>query len=138
MSGDQHRGAGVGRCVRRVDEDNRIDWSWPARDIFTLVRAQLDRYPKAYCFPGERRLQILATAVTKPRHGGTPGRIFIRDGSGMVIIAGVEYFPRTGGYLTSYCSGNSRCTLRVSDDSLSNHRIHPRKCSSQLWMRYLY
>jgi methionyl-tRNA formyltransferase len=113
---------------RRCDEDNRIDWTWPARDIFNLVRAQLDPYPNAYCFHGTQRLRILKASVTKDAIGGTPGRIVIRRGCGVVIVAGVDarrgripglliervrtddgreldaadYFVRMGGYLTSY------------------------------------
>ncbi|MDQ3762816.1 MAG: methionyl-tRNA formyltransferase [Actinomycetota bacterium] len=113
---------------RRSDEDNRIDWTWPARDIFNLVRAQLDPYPNAYCFHGTKRLRILKASVTEDAIGGTPGRIVIRRGTGVVIVAGAdarrgripglliervrtdegreldaaEYFTRMGGYLTSY------------------------------------
>jgi methionyl-tRNA formyltransferase len=113
---------------RRSDEDNRIDWRWPARDIFNLVRAQLDPYPNAYCFHGTERLRIIKASVTKDAIGGTPGRIVIRRGTGVVIVAGAdarrgrcpglliervrtdeneesnaaEYFTRMGGYLTSY------------------------------------
>lgn len=113
---------------RRCDEDNRIDWMWPARDIFNLVRAQLDPYPNAYCFQGTERLRIVKASVTKDAIGGTPGRIVIRRGTGVVIVAGAdarrgrcpgllierirtdegkefnaaEYFRRMGGYLTAY------------------------------------
>lgn len=113
---------------RRCDEDNRIDWSWPARDIFNLVRAQVDPYPNAYCFYRGERLRVLRARVTDDAIGGTPGRIVIRRGSGVVIVAGAdarrgrnpglliervrtddgkefdaaEYFPRMGGYLTSH------------------------------------
>ncbi|MGH4010788.1 MAG: methionyl-tRNA formyltransferase [Pseudonocardiaceae bacterium] len=116
---------------RRCDEDNRIDWTWPARDIFNLVRAQLDPYPNAYCFHGTERLRILKASVTKDAIGGTPGRIVIRRGTGVVIVAGADarrgrcpglliervrtedgqefnaagYFTRMGGYLTSYPQG---------------------------------
>jgi methionyl-tRNA formyltransferase len=113
---------------RRGDEDNRIDWSWPARDIFNLVRAQTDPYPNAYCFYRGERLRVLRARVTDDVIGGTPGRIVIRRGSGVVIVAGAdarrgrnpglviervrtddgreldaaEYFPHMGGYLTSH------------------------------------
>jgi methionyl-tRNA formyltransferase len=116
---------------RRSDEDNRISFAWPARDIFNLVRAQVDPYPNAYCFHGTRRLRILAARVTEATYGGTHGRIFIRDGRGVVVVAGpaartgqerglridrirlddgteldaVDYFPHMGGYLTSYPVG---------------------------------
>ncbi len=113
---------------RRTEEENRIDFSWPARDLFNLVRAQLDPYPNAYCFHGTTRLRIVAARVTDTPYGGTPGRIFIRRGRGVVVVAGegarrgrnpgllVErvrlddgreldaagYFPHMGGYLTSH------------------------------------
>ena len=112
---------------RRTEEENRIDFTWPARDIFNLVRAQVDPYPNAYCFHGEQRLRVLAASVTDDVIGGTPGRIVIRRGTGVVIVAGADarkgrnrgivlqrvrtddgrehdaadYFERMGGYLTS-------------------------------------
>ncbi|SHL48533.1 methionyl-tRNA formyltransferase [Pseudonocardia thermophila] len=113
---------------RRGDEDNRIDFTWPARDIFNLVRAQVDPYPNAYCYYGEQRLRVLKASVTEDAIGGTPGRIVIRRGTGVVVVAGAdackgrnpglvlhrlrtddgrEYdaadvFERMGGYLTSH------------------------------------
>ena len=68
---------------RRTEEENRIDFSWPARDLFNLVRAQLDPYPNAYCFHGGTRLRIVAARVTDTPYGGTPGRLFIRRGRGV-------------------------------------------------------
>jgi methionyl-tRNA formyltransferase len=112
---------------RRSDVDNRIDWTWPARDIANLVRAQVDPYPNAYCFHEGERLRILEARPTERPYGGTPGRIFIRDpADGVVIVTGAdarrgrnpglsirrvrtadgreltgaEYFTRMGGYLT--------------------------------------
>lgn len=116
---------------RRTDEENRMDWTWPARDLFNLVRAQLDPYPNAYCFHGTQRLRIVAASVTATPFGGTPGRIFIRQGTGVVVVAGAdarrgtepglliervrlddgreldatEYFTRMGGYLTAHPQG---------------------------------
>jgi methionyl-tRNA formyltransferase len=113
---------------RRTEEENRIDWTWSARELFNLVRAQADPYPNAFCYHGAERLRILRARVTEAPFGGTPGRIFIRQGSGVVIVAGadsrrgrnpglviervrlddgreldgVEYFTRMGGYLTSH------------------------------------
>lgn len=113
---------------RRGDQDNRIDWSWPARDVFNLVRAQVDPYPNAYCYYRGERLRVLAASVTDDVIGGTPGRVVIRRGRGVVVVAGadarrgrnrglvlervrtedgreldaVEFFPRMGDYLTSH------------------------------------
>ena len=113
---------------RRTEEENRIDWTWPARDVFNLVRAQLDPYPNAYCYHGAERLRIVAASVTADAIGGTPGRVVIRRGPGVVIVAGAdarrgrapgvlvervrtddgreldaaEYFTTMGGYLTAH------------------------------------
>lgn len=111
---------------KRADEDNRIDWSWPAQDIANLVRAQADPYPNAFSFHGAARLQIRSASVSLTPAGGTPGRIFARQGDGVIIVCGPEarrgrnhglvieqlrtddgeeltagsYFTRLGGYLT--------------------------------------
>ena len=114
---------------RRTEEENRIHFDQSAREVFNLVRAQLDPYPNAYCFHGGAAAADPAQPGSREKaYGGTPGRIFIRDGSGVVIVAGadarrgrnpglviervrlddgteldgVEYFTRMGGYLTSH------------------------------------
>lgn len=113
---------------KRADEDNRIDWRWPAQDLVNLVRAQTDPYPNAFCFHGDQRLGIVAASVSRRRAGGTPGRIFHLEGDGVVIVCGPdaqrgrnhglvierlrtaaghvltgrEHFTRMGGYLTSH------------------------------------
>jgi methionyl-tRNA formyltransferase len=111
---------------KRSIEDSRIDFGWPAADLERFVRAQSDPYPNAFCHHGSTRLRILSAAVSQGRYGGTPGRIFIREGDGVVIVAGAdarfgrnhglllrrvrlddgtelpatEYFHAMGGYLT--------------------------------------
>jgi methionyl-tRNA formyltransferase len=76
---------------RRSDTDNRIDWSWPARDIANLVRAQVDPYPNAWCLHRGQRLRVLAAGVTDLPFGGTPGRITLREGTdGVVVVAGAD------------------------------------------------
>ncbi|RZT86013.1 methionyl-tRNA formyltransferase [Pseudonocardia sediminis] len=113
---------------RRTDEENRITFDDTAREVFNLVRAQTDPYPNAYCFHGTTRLRILRARVSEKVYGGTPGRIFLREGTGVAIVAGAdarrgrnrglviervrlddgteldgtEYFTQMGGYLTSH------------------------------------
>lgn len=113
---------------KRSIEDSRIDWTWPAADLDRLVRAQSDPYPNAFTFHRGQRIRITAASVSTGRYGGTPGRIFIREGNGVVIVAGAdarrgrnhglvvervrtedgseypatEYFTTMGGYLTSH------------------------------------
>ncbi|MFG1837155.1 methionyl-tRNA formyltransferase [Micromonospora sp. NPDC049175] len=113
---------------KRSDEDNRIDWTWSAEELDRLVRAQSDPYPNAYAFHEGRRLRIVAASVSQGIYGGTPGRIFFREGDAVVVVAGAEarrgrsrglaiervrlddgteltatdYFRSMGGYLTSH------------------------------------
>lgn len=112
---------------KRSIEDSRIDWTWPAEDLERLVRAQSEPYPSAFTFHKGRRIEVLASVVSEGRYGGTPGRIFYREGEGVVIVAGAdartgrnhglaitrvrtedgrelpatEYFTSMGGYLTN-------------------------------------
>ncbi|MFG3384096.1 methionyl-tRNA formyltransferase [Streptomyces sp. NPDC047999] len=112
---------------KRSVEDGRIDWSRPAQEIERLVRAQSAPYPSAFTHHRGRRLEVLSAVVSEGRYGGTPGRIFHREGDGVVIVAGPdahtganrglaltrvrtedgrelpapEYFTSLGGYLTA-------------------------------------
>ncbi|MEV0193954.1 methionyl-tRNA formyltransferase [Kitasatospora purpeofusca] len=79
---------------KRAEEDIRIDWGWPADALERLVRAQSAPYPPAFTHHRGRRLEILAAVVSEGRYGGTPGRIFYREGDGVVIVAGAD--ARTG------------------------------------------
>lgn len=112
---------------KRSIEDSRIDWNWPAEDIDRLVRAQADPYPNAFTYYRGERIRVLSAGVSEQVYGGTPGRVFIREGDGIVIVAGAdarygrnrglvlrrvrtdddtehvatEFFRTMGGYLTS-------------------------------------
>lgn len=113
---------------KRSLEDSRIDWTWPAEAIERLVRAQSDPYPNAFTYYRGERIRIISAAVSRRRYGGTPGRVFIREGDGVVVVAGAdartgrrpglvvrrvrtddgaeypatEFFRTMGGYLTPY------------------------------------
>ncbi|MYR07121.1 methionyl-tRNA formyltransferase [Gordonia sp. SID5947] len=110
---------------KRSEIDSAINWNWPAEQIDRLVRAQSDPYPNAYTHFRGRRLRITKASVSRCVYGGTPGRVFIHEGDGMVIVSGAdahlgrnrglvierlrtddgvehaakEFFPHGGGYL---------------------------------------
>lgn len=112
---------------KRSLEDSRIDWTWPAEDLERLIRAQSDPYPNAFTHHRGQRIRIVEAEVSEGCYGGTPGRIFIREGDGIVVVAGAEarsgrlrgllvkrvrtgdgseiaateYFRTMGGYLTA-------------------------------------
>ncbi|MEV0390662.1 methionyl-tRNA formyltransferase [Nonomuraea sp. NPDC050643] len=113
---------------KRSVEDSRISWTWPARDIANLVRAQVDPYPNAFAYFNGERVRVLSARVSKLRLGGTPGRVFRPDGDGVAIVCGpgarggteygvvlerlrtddgrehraADFFRTMGGYLTSH------------------------------------
>ncbi len=70
---DLSRGSYFGR---RRPEDGRIDWRWPARRIFNLVRAVTHPYPGAFCSFGGRKLLIWESAIAaETGRRGAPGAI---------------------------------------------------------------
>lgn len=75
---------------KRSVEDGNIDWTWPAEDIARLVRALSAPYPSAFTHYRGERVEVLKASVSKSRYGGTPGRVFIREGNGVVIVSGAE------------------------------------------------
>lgn len=112
---------------KRSERDGLVDWTWSAADIERFVRALSDPYPNAYTYFRGERLRLIAAHVSECNYGGTPGRVFIEEHGGMVIVAGSEafrgqspglvldvvrtddgvdhdaltYFGRGGGYLTT-------------------------------------
>ena len=63
---------------RRTPADGRIDWRWPARRIFNLVRAVTHPYPGAFGFIGSRKVYIWTAMIGvedgHPRHARNDDR----------------------------------------------------------------
>jgi methionyl-tRNA formyltransferase len=111
---------------KRAKRDSLIDWNWTPEYIERMVRAQSDPYPNAFTYHRGQELRIVKASVSQGHYGGTPGRIFFREGDGVVIVAGpdarrgtfpglvvervrtadgnelaaTDYFKTMGGYLT--------------------------------------
>lgn len=77
---------------KRSDRDSLVDWNWPAADIERLIRALSDPYPNAYTYFRGERLRLIAAHVSRCNYGGTPGRVFISEDGGMVIVAGADAY----------------------------------------------
>jgi methionyl-tRNA formyltransferase len=75
---------------RRTPADGRIDWNWPARRIFNLVRAVTHPYPGAFCTAGGRKLFLWEASVgAEQGRLGEPGQILAGAGvAGVEIVAG--------------------------------------------------
>jgi methionyl-tRNA formyltransferase len=73
---------------RRRPEDGQIDWSWPARRIFNLVRAVTHPYPGAFVILDGRKLLIWkARIASESGTCGAPGTIVDVDVDGGVKVA---------------------------------------------------
>jgi UDP-4-amino-4-deoxy-L-arabinose formyltransferase / UDP-glucuronic acid dehydrogenase (UDP-4-keto-hexauronic acid decarboxylating) len=73
---------------RRRPEDGRIDWRWPARRIFNLVRAVTHPYPGAFCFVGGRKLLVWESKIgAEDGTRGEPGRVVREMADGALEIA---------------------------------------------------
>src|SRR5580658_3615699 len=76
---------------RRRPEDGRIDWRWPARRIFNLVRAVTHPYPGAFCWLNGRQLFVWESRIAaEAGRRGAPGEIVSTTGGGAVEVAAGE------------------------------------------------
>ncbi len=76
---------------RRRPEDGRIDWRWPARRIFNLVRAVTHPYPGAFCMLNGRKLLVWQAQIADEKlYRGAPGEIVAEDAGGAVEVAAGE------------------------------------------------
>jgi len=73
---------------RRRPADGKLDWRWPARRIFNLIRAVTHPYPGAFCYLGDRKLFIWAARIASEDGArGTPGEIIAEDAGGALEVA---------------------------------------------------
>jgi methionyl-tRNA formyltransferase len=94
---DLSRGTYFGR---RRPADGQIDWRWPARRIFNLVRAVAHPYPGAFCFATGKKLFVWESRIaSESGMKGAPGQIIeeleggleIAAGQGSLIVARVQF-----------------------------------------------
>jgi methionyl-tRNA formyltransferase len=75
----------------RKPADGRIDWSWPARRIYDLVRGVTHPYPGAFTTLRGRKLLVWwALPLDSPASAepGTPGTVTAVDREGVTVAAG--------------------------------------------------
>jgi methionyl-tRNA formyltransferase len=74
---------------RRTPADGRIDWNWPARRIFNLVRAVTHPYPGAFCIAAGRKMFIWQASIgAEQGRVGEPGEILATGGPALEVAAG--------------------------------------------------
>ena len=111
---------------RRKPEDGRIDWRWPARRIFNLVRAVTHPYPGAFCFVDGRKLLVWEAKIGAESGSlGAPGRVVrkmadgaleIAAGEGSVIVKVVQFEDGVEGVAREALSQAGRVTDTIQFD----------------------
>ena len=111
---------------RRRPEDGRIDWRWPARRIFNLVRAVTHPYPGAFCFVGERKLLVWETKIGAENgpcgEAGTivremaDGAVEIAAGEGSVIVKVAQFEGGVEGVAREALSQSTRVKDTIQFD----------------------
>jgi methionyl-tRNA formyltransferase len=110
---------------RRRPEDGRIDWAWPARRIFNLVRAVTHPYPGAFCTAGGRKLFIWRAAICNESSSyGVPGAI-IGDAreSGIKVAAGEGIVTLLRVQFEGEPEGDAAQVLKTVTDSRAGERL---------------
>jgi methionyl-tRNA formyltransferase len=92
---------------RRNPEDGLIDWNWPVKKIFALIRAASHPYPGAYTFVENRKCIVWrGEPETKLPYRGVAGRIvqyeeskgpLVQTGDGLLWLTETEFDPAEGG-----------------------------------------
>jgi methionyl-tRNA formyltransferase len=73
---------------RRRPADGRIDWTWPARRIFNLVRAVTYPYPGAFGFLNGRKVYVwVAKIATETGICGATGEVIAEHADGTIEVA---------------------------------------------------
>jgi len=84
---------------KRTAEDNRIDWSQPAKKAFDLVRAVTRPYAGAFTDLGDGTVRVWAARLD-PQASGEPGRVLRSESARGLLVAAGE----GGLWLTDYSS----------------------------------
>ena len=68
----------------RKPADGEIDWRWPAKRIYDLVRAVTHPYPGAFTWRGDRRLFVWWAKPVSAVSGLAAGQVVLREGEVLV------------------------------------------------------
>jgi methionyl-tRNA formyltransferase len=83
-------------CAKRTPMDGRIDWSRPAREVWTLIRAVGRPYPGAFTFAGRQKLVVWsADLVNAAPYFGLPGQVQALEPAGALVACGEGYVRLT-------------------------------------------
>ena len=90
---------------QRTEGEGRIDWNlMTGREVFNLIRALKDPYPRAFSFVGGKKLFFNNSIIPKENIISTPGKFFFLQGMGhyfmckdkAILAQNLENIPKIG------------------------------------------
>ena len=75
-------------CSQRRESDGEIDWSISAYHIDNFIKAQSSPYPGAFTIIDNQKVKILRHSVFEFPLYGSPGKLFQKTSSGVIICCG--------------------------------------------------
>ncbi len=78
----------VSYAAARVPEDGLIDWTQPAYNVETFIRAQSKPYPGAFTYLDRKKLTIWRAERCDVTYYGTPGQVARVQPDGVTVICG--------------------------------------------------
>lgn len=109
----------------RKPADGRIDWAWPARRIYDLVRGVTHPYPGAFTTLQSRRL-LVWWAVPVSGNGGVPGTVTAVDADGITVACGAGGDHRAVRLVTLQLEGQPElpaCSLALAARIVPGERL---------------
>ena len=76
-------------CAKRVAGDGAVDWTRPAHEVWTLIRASGDPYPGAFTSLDSQRVFLLEAQYVGPApYWGFPGQVQAIEPDGVLVQCG--------------------------------------------------
>ncbi len=76
-------------CLQRTPEDGCIDWSRPAREVWTLIRATGAPYPGAFTYSRDGVMRVWGAQLDEASgYWALPGQIVAVEDDGIVVQCG--------------------------------------------------
>jgi methionyl-tRNA formyltransferase len=109
-------------CAKRVPGDGAVDWTQPAQEVWTLIRASGDPYPGAFTWLHERRLVVLdAHLVGTAPYWGFPGQVQAIEPDGVLVQCGDRSHVRLSTVRVEGQPPTSAADVLRLHDRLSSH-----------------
>jgi methionyl-tRNA formyltransferase len=100
---------------KRSERESHIDWKSNVTDIYNLIRAQSDPYPNAFTYHNGKKLMIKHASLPQKTYCGSPGRIFCRLPSGVVVLGKAPQVHLNQGIVLEVVQEDGKEAVKAND-----------------------